>query len=579
MSQHDFITGLVDALARGGVREVVLSPGYRSAPLAFALAAHPGLRLHVVVDERAAAFFALGLARARGGPVALACTSGSAAANYLPAIVEAFHARIPLVVLTADRPIELQHAGAAQTITQPGLYRDFVVHQDELAEPPALDQDLPRAPWPARVARALLAATDPAGGPVHLNIPLRKPLLPPDPDAPASPLAPPSSSSPAPASPLADPRAPASPWPPPPRLLRGERRLSAADLAGLRDIFAGARRPLLLAGPMLRSLAAREGEAILGLAARSGWPLLADALSPARPRALQRADAIARADLPPADAILWFGQPPTSAALARWIQRAQGPVVHVVADGRWADPAFTADHLVWADPAALAESLDLASPADPTWLPWWREREAAAEAHLAAHLHDPAAPWEGALLARVLRAWPGGHVHVASSLAVRDLDAVGHLRPGQRALSSRGVNGIDGTLATAAGEALGVDAPLLAIVGDLALAHDLGALVHAPATATDRLVVVVIDNRGGQIFRQLPLQGRADFERLFVTPTPVDLAHLAAAAGWHHRRPEGDDALRRDLAGAHARGRTLIELTIDPVAAAAARRAFWQRWR
>lgn len=565
MAQHDFIARLIDGLARGGARRAVLSPGYRSAPLAFAIAEHPAITTEVIVDERAAAFYALGLARVLDAPVVLACTSGSAVANYLPAVVEAYHARIPLILLTADRPPELQRSGAPQTILQVDLFRDFVVHRDELAQPAALDLDIPpdRDPWAPRVAAALLAAADP-GGPVHLNIPLRKPLIPPTPAVQASPA--PST---APASAHHEPPSRALP-----RLHRGARRLSAAALTQLADRFAQAARPLLFAGPQISSLGEREAEALVGLAARSRWPLLADLLAPARPWALQRGDLIARAPAraPAPDAILWFGGAPTSAAVQRWIQRCPGPVVHVVPDGRWADPSFTATDLCWADAAELASELEL-PPAAAAWRAQWSDAARAADAHLAAAAQ--LGRWEGAIIDLAFRTWPGRHVHIANSSAVRDLDAVAALAPGQRVLCNRGVNGIDGTLATAAGEAAGLAAPLLAIVGDLALAHDLGALLHA---ADPRLVVLVLDNGGGQIFRQLPLRDHPDFERLFVTRAALGLADLAAATGWRHRRADDAAALTEALTDGHARGRLLIEVVLDPHAAHAARERFWATW-
>ncbi|MEZ4385537.1 MAG: 2-succinyl-5-enolpyruvyl-6-hydroxy-3-cyclohexene-1-carboxylic-acid synthase [Nannocystaceae bacterium] len=556
MSQAEFVARLVDGLVRGGARRAVLSPGYRCAPISLALRAHAELRCEVIVDERVAGFYALGLARARGEPVILACTSGSAVANYLPAVVEAQRARIPLVLLTADRPPELQRAGAAQTMAQRGVFADFVVWADELAEPPALDEDVPRAPWDARVAQAMAAARADDGGPIHLNLPVRKPLLP---------------------------EAASPPRAAPPRLLRGRRSLPSDALAEVAARFAGAQRPVLVAGPMIRALdgeAAATGAALVDLAARSGWPLVADLLAHCRPSALQVGDAIGRRAGPEevADAILWFGDAPVSAPLMRWIGRCEGPVVQVSPGGAWRDPTFAVDLMIDADAAELAAGLEL-----PLAPPAWRRQigalAQAAEAALAGAATGRASfNWEGPALGAALAAWPGAVVHVANSTAIRDLDTFGRLRPGQRALCNRGLNGIDGTVATAAGEAAAIGEPLLAIVGDLALAHDLGALVHAPATS---LVILAVDNGGGQIFRQLPLRDHPDFDELFVTPTPLDLAAVAAATGWSYVAVDPGDGLRlaEALATGYECGRTIVGLRFDPEVAAAARGEFWRQWR
>ncbi|MCA9660323.1 MAG: hypothetical protein KC486_18415, partial [Myxococcales bacterium] len=319
--------------------------------------------------------------------------------------------------------------------------------------------------------------------------------------------------------------------------------------------------------------------ALVDLAARSGWPLIADLLAPCRPSAIQVGDALARVDgAEVADAILWFGDAPVSAPLLRWIGRCAGPVVQVSPGGAWRDPSFRVDLMIDAAAAELAAALEL--PSVP--LAWRRRIEdvaAAAEVALAGSARGRAAfNWEGPALGAALAAWPGAVVHVASSTSVRDLDAFGRLRPGQRALCNRGLNGIDGTIATAAGEAAAVGEPLLVIVGDLALAHDLGALVHAPTTG---LVILAVDNGGGQIFRQLPLRDLPAFDELFVTPTPLDLAAVAAATGWSYVAVDPGDGLRlaEALATGYECGRTIIGLRFDPEVAAQARGEFWGAWR
>ncbi len=552
MSQAEFIGGVIDGLARGGALRAVLSPGYRNAPVALALRAHPQITTEVIVDERAAAFYALGLSRASGAPVILSCTSGSALANYLPAIVEAQRARIPLVILSADRPPELKRAGAPQTMAQRDIFSDFVVFADELAEPANLDEDLPRTPWHTRVAMVISAARADEGGPVHINLPLRKPLLP-------EALPPPKAK--------------------PPQLLRGRRQLGKSELDELCDRFAGASRPLIVVGPMIREAAGESaaiGAAVVRLAERSGWPLLADLLATCRPEATQIGDAIARRPgNAPADAILWFGDAPISAPLLRLISRCPGPVARISAGSSWRDPTFKTSLAVDADPADTADALDLQRASD-SWRRSWQQTSAEATKQLgSARDHGR---FEGPVLAAALAAWPGNLVHVANSSSIRDLDTFGRLRPGQRALCNRGINGIDGTIATAAGEAAMLAQPLLTIIGDLALVHDIGALVHTPGSS---LVILAINNGGGQIFRQLPLREHPAFDELFVTATPTDLRAVAAATGWAYTAIDDNDdgnALAKALAAGYERGRSIIELHFDAAAAFAARQSFWRTW-
>jgi 2-succinyl-5-enolpyruvyl-6-hydroxy-3-cyclohexene-1-carboxylate synthase len=339
---------------------------------------------------------------------------------------------------------------------------------------------------------------------------------------------------------------------------------------------------VIVAGPMIRQAAGQAaalGDAISRLAERSGWPLIADILATCRPQATQSGDVIARRPdgLTP-DAVLWFCDAPVSAPLLRWIGRCPGTVARISAGGTWRDPSFKTSLAVDAAPADTADALTL-PPASAAWRERWAHEVARAESHIATA--DEHGRWEGPILARALAAWPGAHVHIANSSSIRDLDTFGRLGAGGRALCNRGVNGIDGTIATAAGEAMALGQPLLAVVGDLALAHDLGALLHTPATS---LVILAIDNGGGQIFRQLPVREHPAFEELFVTPTPTDLGAIAGALGWSYAavggaQEEPGQALEKALVLAHERGRTIIQLHLDPDTAFDARRSFWSAWR
>lgn len=506
---------LVAALARGGVREAVVSPGSRNTPLVLALHTLAGagaLRLHVVLDERAAGFFALGLARASGRPALLCCTSGSAGAHYLPALTEASASRVGLVVLTADRPAELQGCGAPQTMDQTRMFGSFVKYYADLSEPSTGD-----VRWLAGVAaRALYAAGGPDAGPVHLNVPFREPLWDAEEGPPPAPLA------------YA------------PRWVRGRPTVDEGVLDELAAWLDGAERGLIVVGPReLHALGAGPDPlpAALGaLAARLGWPILADACSNLRygPIPTLVAEALVRgpcAGLAP-DRVLRLGGLPTSKALVQWLDRSGAESIGVDPGGRWTDPDHRVGLWVEADPAALCAALLPRVHPRAGWAARWTQAGAQAEALLAAACSE-APLWEGAVARAVVEAAPpGALLHVASSMPVRDLDA---LTPaGDRALRvacSRGVNGIDGTLSTALGEAQAWEGPTLALLGDLAFLHDLGA-INLAAALPRPLTAVVVDNGGGNIFGFLPIgQHPTAFEPCFLTPQATQPAALARAAG------------------------------------------------
>lgn len=523
------ITALLDELSRGGVTDVVTSPGSRNTPVLRAVTTHPRLRAHSVIDERTAGFVALGLAKASGRPVVLCCTSGSAGAHYLPAVIEAHHARIPLVVLTADRPAELRDVGAGQTIQQVGLFGDAVRWSHELSVDTADAAGVRYARTLA--ARALLPASGAGGrgpGPVHLNLPLREPLVP-DGDAPA---------------PAVPPRGDAVPW------VRRSGRLGAPDQDAVRRLG-----ELLLAHPDAVVVAGRHdedpelGPALAALCELLRLPLLADPLSGARrgEAAIARYDGVlsASADrLPVPSLVLRIGDLPTSKPLRRWLATlpAGVPQVHVSADSAWQDPDGVLSDLIVADPRALLE--DVApriahAPRDAAWLDRWRTLDrTAADAHATVIDEDaetPTEPW----LARELPALlpPAATLLVAASMPIRDIEAFMAPRDAIRVLANRGANGIDGTIATAWGLALDAGAGRMGagsvsvLLGDVTLQHDLGALVAAGRSGLS-LTVVLVDNDGGGIFHFLPVaDGRsAEIEQHVMTPTGLDVPAIAAVA-------------------------------------------------
>ncbi len=514
-----FAGALFALFAQGGVRHVVVSPGARSAPLAFAADATAGLVTHVFVDERVGAFFALGLARATGQAVVFMCTSGTAGAHALPAVIEARHSGVPLVVLTADRPSELHDCGALQTVAQERFFGDAAIHV--ALEAPAAGHNL--APLRTRVAQILDAARFPAPGPVHVNVPLREPLV----------------GSPTTASTLR-----------PLSVLRATLRPESRQIEALRQLMHGA-RGAMVCGPLPPD--PQVGVAVHALASALGWPVLAEPASQVslghdQPTLVSAGAALLRrapAALVP-EVVLRLGHTPTSRVVAEWLARKAPCTILVDAAGRVHDPEHVASHLVVADPVALCQALARAEiePAPAAWLASWQRGEALARGAL-----DAAARvgfWEGSIARTVTEA--PGDLHLGNSLPIRDVELFGG-RNGQarRVFVNRGASGIDGAIASALGEAAASGAHLCAVIGDLTLAHDVGGLMAAAATGAS-LTLVVIDNGGGGVFRTLPFADASRaFARYCLAPAPVDLPTLARAAGVAYAAAQSPDELARAL--------------------------------
>ncbi len=581
------VGAFVDELARAGVRHACIAPGSRSTPLALTIARHPSLRSWMHLDERSAAFFALGLARALGEPVALVCTSGTAAANFLPAVVEARSAAVPLLVLTADRPAELREVGAAQTIDQTRLFGTHAKWFVEVGVPEATPELLRHAR--ALACRAVgLAAAAPAG-PVHLNFPFREPLVPvpvePPPGLDAGELR------------AWRGRADGAPWvrvndAPPVAAPDVVHRLAAALRAS--------HRPLLVCGPQYDPGLAAP---LARLAQRIGAPLLADPLSQLRWGPHDRGpiidayDAALRDDSTAAtlapDLVLRVGALPTSKPLLQFLQR-HAATPHVVVDAaRWPDPALLATEMVHADPRWLAESLHDAIGRDAgnaaaarAWLPRWREVDAATRTALEAHARSLDEPFEGAAIADVAARVPaGGTLFVSSSMPVRDLDAFarGDART-LRVLANRGANGIDGVVSSALGAAAACrergDGPLVLVIGDVAMYHDMNGLLAAKLHGLDA-TIVVLNNDGGGIFSFLPQAAHPEhFEQLFGTPHGLDFEPAAAMYGARYRRVHSGGALGEAVAAAlSTKGLHLVELRTERGRNVVLHRAAWEAVR
>jgi 2-succinyl-5-enolpyruvyl-6-hydroxy-3-cyclohexene-1-carboxylate synthase len=536
----------------GGVTDAVVSPGSRSTPLVLALDA-ANLRTHVVLDERAAAFFALGLARTSGRPVALVCTSGSALGHYVPAVIEAAASCVPLLLLTADRPADSVGFGAGQTIDQVDLFGRHVRRAFHMTAP-AQGQS---PGWAGTVAGlALDAAVSAPAGPVHINCPYRKPLWEPGHREAAVPRH--------------------------VRVLRSPARPDPGVIAAVARRLRTVERGAIVAGPAWPGL---DLDAVQGLADALGWPLLAEPCSQLRhmTSVIGASDALLRdADVAAAlrpSLVLRLGRLPTSTTVQNWL--AGVPSVLVDAAGQWHDPGHAAQTLVVADPnllcAALAPRVERCSAG---FHDAWRNADAAAWEALHAHTDAEGQLWEGVVAAEVAAAVPpGGWLHVASSMPIRDLDGFARtVQPGVRVLHSRGANGIDGTIATAAGSAVGAAAPVTLMLGDLAFRHDVASLVLARAGGC-ALTLVVVDNGGGGIFAHLPIAGNdSAFERFFVTPQDDSIPQLASGFGVECVTVTGREELRRALAASRgATGVRILHVVTDRDHSVRQHRLAWGR--
>ncbi len=566
-------TVIVAALADLGVRQVVLCPGSRSAPLAYALADAADehrIRLHVRVDERSAGFLALGLAKAAPGtPTAVITTSGTAVANLYPAVLEASHAGLPVLVISADRPHELRGTGASQTTDQVRMFGPAVRWFAEIPAPHRHPGQV--TGWRNVVARAVAAALgNPGGhpGPVQLNVAFDDPLTP---DLPKT----------------LDRRKtrdrPDQRWPEPLTGTSGLTAISpAAAVIGVR--LSPVARTVVLAGD---DAGDGTGAEAAELAATMGWPLLAEPSSGARTGAAIGPYRLLL-DLPELGAsierVVVFGRPTLSRPVSRLLARSAPRHLDVVVVSRrpdWADAGRRATLVV---PAVEVPAGPSAGQADPVWAQAWRAAGIAASTAIDALLDDEASAGRltGPLIAREVAAvtGPGDVLFAGSSNPIRDLDLVAPaFDPAARVLANRGLAGIDGTLSSASGVALSVagdatpSGQVRALVGDLTFLHDAGGLLVGPLEERVGLQIIVVDDGGGGIFSLLEHGARADlgepesahFERVFATPQRVDLGALCAGYGVEHQVVDDVPALRKALANPPP-GTSVIQVKVDRTA-------------
>lgn len=508
---------LVDELARCGLTEAVVAPGSRSTPLALALVAHGHIRVHVRVDERSASFLALGLARASRTPVAVVCTSGTAAANFHPAVMEADESGVPLLVLTADRPPELRGTGANQTADQIGLYGGAVRMFTEVGTPDPVPGMV--AYWRSLAGRAWASARGGRPGPVHLNAAFRDPLTPDQNEGLSwtEPL---------------DGRPDGQPW-----TARPPRVPEPAPFQ-LPDVERG----VIMCGD-----GDYDPAPFLALSELTGWPLLAEPTSNARRpgaistyRQLLASPRFAREHTP--ELVVSAGRPNLSRQVLAYLRRAQRHVV-VTADevgdptsrlaNAYSDPARTATDVAAA--VAPPAGLERGAPACTDWSHTWQRAELAARAALDEVLDSEEAPSEPRLARDLVSQLdPGSLLFAGSSMPIRDLDSAMRARRGVRLVGNRGVSGIDGTVSTAVGAALAhqrsEEGRAYALLGDLAMIHDQNGLIIGPGEPRPDLAVVIVNNDGGGIFSGLEQADHPDFERVFGTPHGASMERIAAVS-------------------------------------------------
>lgn len=556
-----YTANFVDELVQTGLTDVVISPGSRSTPLAMTVTEHPNMRQWVIIDERSAAFFALGMAKRRNRPVAIVCTSGTAAANYFPAIVEAYYSRVPLVVLTADRPHELRDVGAPQAIEQIKLYGDYVKWFHEMALPEADKEML--AYVRSKAARAVNTALEGNAGPVHLNFPLREPLIP---DFSLDGI-----------------------WgnmigksyyP----TIDGAKKLQSEQLAHLQKQLESYQKGLIVCGPQMDSSFA---EAVVKLASAWQVPILADPLSQVRAGqqhkdlVIEGYDAFLRNEtirkqLKP-DLIIRFGAMPVSKAYLLYIKEHQNvPQIIVENNAGYREPAGNKTEFIYADPTLLCNDLAYeAKQFDEQWLKTWQTMNRTAKNHL---LKKSDNLTEGDAVKELMDVIPNkSTLYVGNSMSIRDLDTFFMTTPKTlRILANRGANGIDGMISSGLGAAA-TGKPTTLLLGDLSFFHDSNGLLAAKHYQLN-LTILLINNNGGGIFSFLPQVNYQDhFEALFGTPADIDFQQLVTMYGGHYQNVNSQAELKDALYSSYQfHGLSVIEVKTDRVANMEWHRNRWQ---
>jgi 2-succinyl-5-enolpyruvyl-6-hydroxy-3-cyclohexene-1-carboxylate synthase len=565
---------LVDQLARSGVHAVCIAPGSRSTPLTIAFAQHPAIAVYRHLDERSAGFFALGLARAAHAPVALVCTSGSALVNFFPAIVEAHESRVPLIVLTGDRPPELRGSGANQTIDQIKIYGDYTVWFAEIALPEAQPDALTLRYLHSTAARAAAMARGEMGGRrgvVHLNIPFRKPL---------EPIPVPGDLGEPPLLRAADVPfthvTPAAAVPP------------SETVIAIAGVIADVERGVIVCGT--NTPGGDFPAQVRALAAHLGYPLFADPSSGVRfggaPDGVTGGYETFLNDMgvPPAELIVRFGDVPTSKWLNEYLSMSgDAAYIQVSADGVWSDDLHRTSHFIHADPALWCAAMCRASAArrESAWMRAFARLEAETWAGIRAVMRDE--DFDAAYVHDLIAHLPGDAcLFVGNSLPIRHVDQFGQPRTAPLVVfANRGASGIDGNISTGlAIAAAHRDRPVTLLVGDITLFHDMNGLFALRDQRLHNVTIVLLNNDGGGIFQRLPIAGFDPvFTELFIMPHGLDFRHVAALYGLEYQ-VVNDRATFRALTAEPPEDRArLIEVRTETPHDETARRALIRRVR
>ena len=563
-------TTFVHALAASGLEAVCICPGSRSTPLTLAFAAHPDVRVFVHLDERSTGFFALGRALATEKPVAVVCTSGTAVANFYPAIIEANMSHVPLLILTADRPAELRHSGANQTIDQTKIFGDHVLW--------AIDMDVPHTSAPEvslrnvaqTAARAYATANGLRPGPVHLNLPFRKPLEPNKPSV----------------NPAVEQSVNVSVA----QHTVGQIAASAAQVAQLQNWVEQYADGVIVCGP--RCPGGDFPERVAAFARATGYPILADPLSGVRfgPWVNEITDGVlggyeswlTQNQNPPGPTptfVIRFGQVPTSKWLNAYLDRIEPAVrLHVRHNGVWADDGQRTTHFWQCAEGDLLRQVSTVKrqlPVNHAWLATERQTWAAMARFFDEHFFDATA------VSLLLQALPDNtNLVMGNSLPIRHLDQFG--RPMSKPLhifGNRGASGIDGNISTAVGIAsASPNRPTVLVTGDVTFYHDLNGLLGINHNQIQNVSIILLNNGGGGIFNRLPVSSfEPAFTTLFKTPHQLDFAHAAALFGLAHQRVHGRGQLQTALASDWLTTPTIIEIMTDNEQDEQWRRAFLQK--
>jgi 2-succinyl-5-enolpyruvyl-6-hydroxy-3-cyclohexene-1-carboxylate synthase len=524
---------LVDELARAGLKVVVIAPGSRSTPLAIAFHEHPNIKSYIHLDERSAAFFALGMAMNWDEPIAIVCTSGTAAANFFPAIVEAHQTQTPLLVLTTDRPPELRYSGANQTIDQTKIYGDYALWSVDAPLPEGNPSAMLIRSLRSLACRAYATANGIPKGVVHINLPFRPPLEPTLVESDHTEVD--------------TPKVDQSPFV---QISRGVVAPTDAQVAMLSDIMNDYEHGIIVCGP--RSPMNNFPEAIAAVSRASGYPIFADVLSGLRFGTHTANTAVIGGydNLPveweQPDVVVQFGAVPTSKTLNTYLDSLTPQHrILIKGNGIWADDTFRLTDFIQADPELLCGQM--MNHLHYRGYSGWAESIWEADALVKHRLAESDADFDGMIFREIAEALPGGSIIFAgNSLPVRHADEF--LSPGSKrlqVLANRGASGIDGVTSTALGVAATSGKPLVLVIGDISFYHDMNGLLAIQRFGL-KVTVVLLNNDGGGIFHRLPIaKFEPPFTDLFLTPHGLDFAPVAQLYGLEFASVEDRPSFRQ----------------------------------